>query len=235
MLETVTPAVSVRLTTAETAREELGDLAVTWSDARLNRQIDRVSALIRSAISLYAVQTIRERLTAGDRGEAILSAAPVRQVVSIVDSLGNTRDVTGYEVDVLTGIIRPIDGSFFSEDGASGVATYFGDGGLATVGDYEGLTVYPYASFRPSHRLAVVYTGGWIMPGQNGRDLPEDIEAVALDLIRDRVSDLARNPSIRTESTPDAGMIQYFDAKRDNFAVPPALADLISRYAPVRM
>ena len=227
MLETLTPPVSKLLTTLDTARDEIGDLGTDISDARVLRYIARTSALIVSALSMHPAGTYRDTVLQNGRGEVVLSVTPIRQITSIADAY-RVRDITQYSLDSVSGILRPIFSANSADPFDYGYSNAFADA-----------FSYPFANRGLDHRddrplLTVTYDGGWTLPGQPGRDLPEDIESVCIDLVVQACADAGRNPAIMQESQDGAGSIRYFDAKKDNYATPPELTDLIARYAPIR-
>lgn len=225
MFRTLTQPVTRLLTTLDAARDEAQDLAADISDARVLRYIARTSALINSALSLYALGTYEETLSPNGRGEVVLAAAPVASIVSINDGTTDL-DLATYVVDAASGVLRPVNSVY----------------NLLDTGAYDplipgiGVGAYPYAySFPlPVRQLVVTYTGGWVLPGQDGANLPADIESVCIDLVVQSCADAGRNPAIMQESQEGTGFVRYFDAKKDNYATPPELSDLIARYAPIR-
>lgn len=50
--------------------------------------------------------------------------------------------------------------------------------------------------------VTVSYTGGYLLPGEEGRDLPEDIERICLDLAIRSYHVAGRDPALRSETVP---------------------------------
>ena len=63
-----------------------------------------------------------------------------------------------------------------------------------------------------AYPITVVYLAGWILPGQDGRDLPQVIEDVCVDACVEDYFARGRDPGIRNESTEGVGVIRYTDA-----------------------
>jgi hypothetical protein len=79
---------------------------------------------------------------------------------------------------------------------------------------------------------AVTYTAGWLLPGQEGRDLPANIEQACLTMIAARYGARGRDPMLRSESTEGVGSASWI-ATADMGALPPQAADLLTRYVRV--
>ncbi len=59
-------------------------------------------------------------------------------------------------------------------------------------------------------QVEVAYTGGFLMPGQAGRDLPEALEAAAIELVQSFWTARGRDPLIRAEDVPGVGRTEYW-------------------------
>ena len=230
MITVVTPPVEYLLTTLATAQEEVADINPSFSADRLSRLLSRTSRMIASALTLFPLQTVTEITRQTNRGEIMLTVRPLREITALATPY-ITFTLDQFEADNASGILHPVPG------GVTGSAWDYGYGWDSdAVTMIDGYNPAFTGTYEPKPRqVTASYTGGWIMPGQDGRDLPDDIEGVAIELIRDAVADMSRNPTVKSDDSPGLGSITYFDAKRDSFQVPPILQDLIDRYAPVRL
>lgn len=59
-------------------------------------------------------------------------------------------------------------------------------------------------------RTVVKYSTGYVLPGEEGRTLPHDIEWAVLSLIRAAFLGRARDPMIRSETIDGIGALTYF-------------------------
>lgn len=58
-------------------------------------------------------------------------------------------------------------------------------------------------------RVEVVYQAGYVLPGQNGRTLPKDVERATLALVAADFHGRGRDPSIRSETVEGVGSSSY--------------------------
>lgn len=79
-------------------------------------------------------------------------------------------------------------------------------------------------------KLMVTYAAGYLLPGQNGRDLPVDIERAARLMVVTAARKRGRDLSIRSEAAQDVGSVSYLDPREGMEAMPPEVAALLSPY-----
>lgn len=78
----------------------------------------------------------------------------------------------------------------------------------------------------------IVFTAGYIMPGETNRDLPEALEAGAVDLVMSYWVSRGRDPLVRSEDIPGLGAVQYWvGAVGEAGQLPPGV---LSKIAPFR-
>lgn len=86
----------------------------------------------------------------------------------------------------------------------------------------------------PSGRIVLEYRAGYVMPGQTGRTLPNDIERAAILLVKTAYFGRDRDPQIKTETVEGVGSTSYGFAGLDRgFTLPPEVEGLLSRYRAV--
>ncbi len=56
----------------------------------------------------------------------------------------------------------------------------------------------------------MTYTGGYLLPGQSGRDLPAGIEGAAVELVSDFWHAKGRDPSVKSEEEPGVFRTDYW-------------------------
>lgn len=161
------------LTTLATLKAELG---VTGSsqDTRLSALINQVSDAIETFCDRkFQRRTVTETVLR-HRRTIYLSAWPVVSIASITDS-GVAWTADDYTLDADEGIIT---------------RSLYGVGYGSPCG---------YDSFAA---LSIAYTGGYILPGAEGSNLPGDLERACLDLASRYFHGGGRDPALRSETVP---------------------------------
>jgi len=62
-----------------------------------------------------------------------------------------------------------------------------------------------------STKITVEYAAGWLLPSQEGCDLPGDLRRICIDRVVRMRAGKGRDPNIRSEGSQDIGQIAYFD------------------------
>lgn len=162
------------LTTLATLKSELG-ITGSGSDTRLSLLITQVSAAIESFLDRRLERRSVTDVFVQPRRTLYLSAWPVVSVTSVVEN-GLTLTTDEYVIDTDAGIITP---------------PLYGVG----YGSPWGYRTYWSSA-------TVVYTAGYILPGNVGANLPGDIERAALDLAIRSFHGAGRDPTLRSEVVP---------------------------------
>ena len=82
-----------------------------------------------------------------------------------------------------------------------------------------------------ANRIAVVYTAGYLLPGQDQRDLPDDVERACLITARGLYFAPERgDPLIRSESEQGVGGTSYLDPIAANGGLPADAAAMLAGY-----
>jgi uncharacterized phiE125 gp8 family phage protein len=58
--------------------------------------------------------------------------------------------------------------------------------------------------------IIVVYAGGFLLPGETGRNLPPALEAAVIELMQSYWLSRGRDPLIKAEDVPGLGSVQYW-------------------------
>jgi hypothetical protein len=161
------------LTTLATLKAELG---VTGSsqDTRLSGLILQVSDAIETFCDRKFHRRTLTQIVLQPNRTIYLSAWPVVSIASITDS-GVAWTTDDYTLDADEGIIK---------------RSLYGVGYGSPCG-------YDFWS-----SLSIVYTGGFILPGNEGADLPGDVERACLDLASRYFHGGGRDPALRSETIP---------------------------------
>lgn len=80
----------------------------------------------------------------------------------------------------------------------------------------------------PAEVVVVEYSAGYVLPGAEGRDLPEDIEAAVVALVRRAYHQLGRDPLLRTLDLQSVKLDWFVPTSGDG--MPPEVAAVIDRY-----
>lgn len=120
------------------------------------------------------------------------------------------------------------------------IATIVEDGVTLSGSDYElehaigwlhRLDGADNLTFWPATKIVVAYVGGYVMPGQSGRNLPEDIERAAILLIKAWWFARNRDSMVKAEIIPDVLETQYWvDAQGESAGLPPDVTALLASY-----
>lgn len=175
------------LTTLATLKAELG---VTGSsqDTRLSGLIRQVSDAIETFCDRRFQRRTLTHIVLQPNRTIYLTAWPVVSIASITDN-GVAWTSDDYTLDADEGIIK---------------RTLYGVGYGSPCG-------YDFWS-----SLSITYTGGYILPGEEGADLPGDLERACLDLASRYFHGGGRDPALRSETVP--GVIEQSWSAVDSIA-----------------
>jgi hypothetical protein len=80
-------------------------------------------------------------------------------------------------------------------------------------------------------RIVATYTAGYVLPGDPGRTLPEDLERAAIMLVRNWWYDRDRDPLVKAEQTDSIGRTEYWvGAPAGGATLPPEVEGLLQPY-----
>lgn len=65
-----------------------------------------------------------------------------------------------------------------------------------------------------SRKITVEYSAGWLLPSQEGCDLPSDVRRVCIERVVRMLGARGRDPNIRSEGAQDVGQISFFDPNK---------------------
>lgn len=163
-----------------------------------------------------------------DTSEDLFIAEQIpRASASAVSYLNVARDQTGNATlgrETLVETFRGLDGSpslLLSRLPVVSVASVVVDGATLSGSEYElaagaGVVHRLEGDDRVAWRarkVAVTYVAGWLLPGQEDRDLPPDIEDAVIDVIGTMRSLRSRDGLLKSESVVGVGQQEFFGAK----------------------
>lgn len=197
-----TAATVTKLTTRDRVKSELG-ITDDATDALIDAKIDEASSAIGAYLCLVpSRETVTE--TFRPDGEAPEHLLLNRTPVASITSAaedGTTVDSDEYEVDAKVGALYRLD--------ASG---------------YRSIWI-------AAKSIVVIYAGGWLLPSQSGRNLPEAIEAGAIALVRSFWMSRRRDPLVKATEIPGVMSQQYWVGGVGADGLPP---DVVAMIAPFR-
>ena len=202
MLTIITKATTAALTTLEAVKADLG-IVGDDEDATLSTLIGQASASLLSGIGRSLVrETLRETFRL------------TQPVVSLVLSRFPVATVDRISVD--NG--APLDAGTFELDPAAGMLSR-----LDAAGRYQRW---------PAAVVVVDYKAGYLLPGQEGRDLPDDIEGAALALVRRAYHQTGRNPLLKGMDVGGGAIkLDWFVPTANAGGMPPEVAAVVERYS----
>jgi hypothetical protein len=81
-----------------------------------------------------------------------------------------------------------------------------------------------------ARKVTVQYTAGFILPGQVGANLPEDISRACMLAVVAAQLGAGRDANIRSEGAQDVGQVSYRDARAADLGLPSEAAGLLERF-----
>jgi hypothetical protein len=201
-----TPAEKTNLTTLERVKAEL-DIANGAKDAILNFKIAEASSDIEAYLG-YSVkrETVTEEFWQGQSGWEHPEYLLLDRV-----PVGTLNSVTIDDVEV--------DSDEYRLDAETGALYRLDSSG------------YPSA-WCITKLASIVYAGGYLLPGESGRNLPPAIEAAAVELVQDFWFAKGRDPTAMEEEIPGVMRVRrWVGAVGQTGELPPSVQ---SKLAPFR-
>jgi uncharacterized phiE125 gp8 family phage protein len=160
------------LTTLDAVKAELS-IAGTDEDAALTALIVQVSATIETHCNLqFGTRTVTDTFRNRVRREALVLRAIPVTAIDTVTESGTELDPTYYELDSAK------SGLLLRLDGSDNLSCW------------------------AAGKISVVYTAGYVLPGNEGANLPADIERACIDLCVRGYHNTGRDRSLKSEEVP---------------------------------
>lgn len=84
-------------------------------------------------------------------------------------------------------------------------------------------------------KVVISYDGGYVPPGDEGRTLPQDLEAGVIELIKVSYLSRKRDPGLKREFVPGVIDYEYFQADATVGSLPTAATDKLDPYRDIRV
>ena len=211
IISVTTPATNRRLTTVERVQ---GDLGITGNDAEIGTAIDEASSRIEAELGYHlALETVVETFRPSHGNYYNGSSSILLERTPVVEITAISAD-TGALVDG-EWVVDPVNGLVLWVDGA----------GMAT----------PWRFYTA---LSVSYSGGWVMPGDEGRTLPPALEAAAVAYCRSLLSSRDRDPMLRSVEIPGVITRDYYSQNRaggESSLLPPDVSTMLNPFKRIRI
>lgn len=202
MAITVTVAAAATdLTILATVKTEL-NISGSGDDTFLNTLIDQASAFIRKYTGrIFERQTLTETLPGTGFVDLYPTRTPIVSITSITlnGTLLSSDEYTLNDAD-MGQIIRHDDADVpsavvwpFSSRPSSGLSQHIQWGSFA-------------------NNISIVYVAGFLLPGEDNRTLPEDLERACIELVKMFFEKRSSDPSVRFEKIGDAA--QAFEVNK---------------------
>lgn len=192
-----------RLTTVETVKSELS-ITTDVHDDVLGRKIDEATSDIEAHIGRVLNRvTLTETFWGGPGyGEYLILSRAPVASITSVTLDDVAVDTDEYRLDADAGILYRLD--------ASG---------------------YP-CTWTWTNKIVLVYEAGFLLPGENDRDLPHALEGAAIALVNSYWQAKGRDPMVKAEDVPGLGSVQYWvGSVGEAGQLPP---DVVAKISPFR-
>lgn len=207
LVTVTTPAEATALVTLDRVKAELG-ITTTTHDVLLTAKIAEASADIEAHIGYrLARETVTETFWAIEEPASyVLLDRTPVASIASVTLDDEAQETTAWRLNPKTGALYALDGSG-----------------------------YPWR-WISSESLVVSYTGGYLLPGQSGRNLPAPLEGAAADLVGMFWLARGRDPSLRAETVDGVGRSEYWvGAVGRDGSLPPTVIQKIASFVRPRV
>lgn len=210
MLTVLEPAATTGLTTLDMLKLALG-ITTDDDDDYLEMQIVNASSFVCGILNVAAAQDGTRNLGLETLEEycsgPLLSRVPIVSIEAMADGNGDSLDPADYLVDKITGRLF-------------GANTRWAN------------LVYNYTP--PALPMLVTYKAGWLLPGEDGRNLPPVIESATISRISSGRAGRGRDPAIKAERIPGVMDVEYWvgstSSGGDGSGIPPDIMSQLSLY-----
>lgn len=170
-----------KLTTIERVKQDLSILD-TANDALLAAKIDEASSDIEAHLARTLSRATLTQTFWGGQGYAEYLVLDRAPVASI----------TSVTVDDVA-----VDSDEYRLDGDAGILFRLDSSGYPSVWEW-------------SKSIIVVFAAGFLLPGEQNRNLPFAIESAAIELVQSFWLSRGRDPMVKAFSAPDLGAYEYW-------------------------
>jgi hypothetical protein len=211
IVKVTTPATNELLTTVARVQADLG---ITGNDAAITTAIEEASSRIEAELGYHlALETVTETFRGGVNGYSEAVTALVLERAPVVD------------IDEITIDARVLVDGEWMLDEVSGLLYWIDGTGLSTP-------------WRFATSVAVSYSGGWVMPGDEDRTLPPALEAAAVAYCRSMLASRDRDPMLRSVEIPGVITRDYYSHNRaggESALLPPDVVSMLNPFKRIRV
>lgn len=226
MLSVLTPADQTDLTTLAAVKSEL-QIADSKDNVWLSLQISVASQMVTDYLNVMGA----------DDGTVTLGRETLQETFRVHHSRYLARRLDSERTQYLMLSRRPV----VSIDGL------IQDGVALDPSEYEvdgSGALKHLSSDRPTdwngNKVVVTYTAGWLLPGQDGRTLPRDIESATIGLVKAAWFARLRDPNIKSEEENIPGVIDqktdyFFRSPEPGAPLPEEIAQKLNRHRQINI
>jgi hypothetical protein len=212
MLTVIEPAATTALTTLDRVKLSLGitdDADDEYLEMMIAEQSDYVCSYLNVAMADDGTRTLGLETLEETLFVPMLSRLPVVEILSMADGNGEAFDPADY-------LVNPVSGRFMGPPSTRWMNL-----------------VYNFTP--PPVPLVVTYKAGWLLPGDDGRNLPPVIESGCMSLISTYRAGRGRDPLAKSETIPGVISTEYWvgpvgGASSGASGMPPDIASRLSFY-----
>lgn len=197
-----TPPSVTKLVTLERVKLEL-DITTSAKDVLLNAKIDEATSDIEAHTARTFARASFSEIFWGDPNAAEYLILARAPVASITSVTVDDVliDATEYRLDAETGQLYRLDASGYP-------------------------CVWSWCK-----SVVILDSGGFLLPGETGRDLPPALEGAAVDLVTSYWVNKGRDQTVKSESVPGLGDVEYWvGAVGEAGELPPGVVAKISPF-----
>jgi hypothetical protein len=203
---------STALTTVDQVKSEL-QISLTDDDAWIGRQIDVASSWIMGPYGLKVPVADDDTRTCG------------RETLVQTYRLSNRYRYARIEPELSLARWR----------GKPLIASVEEDGAALQACDYaltKGGVLYRMDGDRPivwcAQKVVVTYSSGWALPGDDGRDLPAEIEQACIEVVKMAYFGRQHDPMVKSESSP--GVFSFVYGLPGDGPLPPGVVAMLQSW-----
>ena len=228
MFTVTTKAATTGLTTLKALKIELG-ITNGDEDEYLKTQIDRVSRMIFSYL----------KVSMAEDGSVNLGRETIVETFRLHKIQGRGGYYAGGSGIAFNGNDeKPVSKLLLARRPVTAIASVVEDGVTLDAGDYEvegaaGMLARLFAD-RPrdwcAQKTVVTYTAGWLLPNDDLRNLPQDIEDAAISLIKAARYSRRRDPMVKSQEIPGVMKTDWWVGGVGDEAFPAEIAGRLDPY-----
>ncbi|MDB5415098.1 MAG: hypothetical protein JWR10_3433 [Rubritepida sp.] len=191
-----------------------------------------VAATVRNLAELVSVKA---ELDLGDGADGADLLRRIRAVSTAIDRFCG-RTLARETLQEVVRPVRALDVLVLSRYPVASITSIVADGATLVAGtDFEAdletgriwrLSGDVRCCWR-CRKITALYAAGYLLPGQVGANLPEDITRACIVAVTASYQAKGRDPLLRSEASQDVGQKSYMDPRAHSSGLPPQAIDLL--------